>query len=61
MTVKAEFIHYDLGTNNVLVGATAGTGNSFNAAVHAQGNLVRAGVNYKFDFGGAPAPVVARY
>ncbi len=61
VTVKAEFIHYDLNSNNVLVASTAGTGNSFNAAIHAQGNLVRAGVNYKFDFGGAPAPVVARY
>ena len=61
VTLKAEFIHYDLGTQNVLVGAP-GTAGSFNSSVKTDGNLVRAGINYKLDLFGSPAsPVVARY
>ncbi len=61
VTLKAEFIHYDLGTSSILVPATT-TANSFTSRIKTEGNLVRAGIDYKFDlFGGAPSPVVARY
>ncbi len=61
--MKGEFIHYDLGTSNYLLLCNPGIGlggTSFNDRVHVDGNIVRAGVNYKFgDW--APVPVVARY
>ena len=62
VTVKAEFIHYDLGTSSLLVPATipAAAGSSFTSRVHIDGNLVRAGLNFKFG-DVAPVPVVARY
>ncbi len=51
VTLKAEYLHYDLGSQAL------GNGN-----VRNTGNIVRGGINYKFDFFGAPAaPVVARY
>ena len=61
VTLKAEFIHYDLGTSAVLVGGVVNPANSFTSQIRTQGNLARAGINYKFDLFGAPAPVVARY
>ncbi len=62
VTVKAEFIHFDLGTQNSQLGNTVGgNGTSQGLNVHTEGNLVRAGLNYKIDFNPAPAPVVARY
>ena len=62
VTLKAEFIHYDLGTQTTVVGSTLGTGNSYIARIRNNGNLVRAGINYKIDLFNAPAaPVVARY
>ena len=54
VTLKAEYIHYDLGTQALNAGR-------INASVKNDGNLVRGGINYKFDLFGAPAPVVARY
>ncbi len=62
VTLKAEFIRYDLGSTNLLVPATA-TANSYTTNIRTTGNLVRAGIDYKVDFfGGAPSsPVVARY
>jgi outer membrane immunogenic protein len=61
VTLKAEFIHYDLGTSSVLVPATT-TGNSFTTRIKTEGNLVRAGLDYKIDFSGAPsAPILAKY
>ena len=57
VTIKGEFIHYDLGTSNF-------NNNSgiyaYNVAVRTSGNLARAGLNFKFG-DVAPAPVVARY
>lgn len=50
ITIKAEYVHYDLGTRNVVVGpfspavATPGYISRF----HNEGNVVRAGFNYKF-------------
>ena len=55
VTLKAEYLHYDLGSQTASVGA-------LNSQVHNEGNLVRGGINYKFDLFGTPAaPVVARY
>lgn len=62
VTLKAEFIHYDLGPASAVIGgAGALAGSSFTVRGRADGNLVRAGVNYKFDTSGTPAAVVARY
>ncbi len=54
VTLKAEYLHYDLGTQSLGVGAVT-------SRVHNEGNLVRGGINYKMDFFGTPAAVVARY
>ena len=59
VTIKAEFIHYDLGTRTFLASTPAG-GSSFTTRVRTDGNLVRAGLNYKFGDVVMP-PVVARY
>ena len=61
VTLKAEYLHYDLGTSTVTAGNLLGGADAYVARVHNDGNLVRAGINYKIDFAGAPAPVVARY
>ena len=51
VTLKAEYIHYNLGSQAL-----------GNGTVRNTGNLVRGGINYKFDFfGSAATPVVARY
>jgi outer membrane immunogenic protein len=54
-SVKLEYLYTDLGrTNN----------NGFffnNNNFRERNHIVRAGLNYKFDWFGAPAPVVARY
>ena len=53
VTLKAEYLHYDLGraSNGAVFGTTK-----------TDGNIVRGGINYKLDlFGAGPAPVVARY
>lgn len=49
ITIKAEYVHYDLGTQNVLVAAIPGVGNgAYVSRFHTEGNIVRAGFNYKF-------------
>ncbi len=58
-TIRAEFVHYDLGTETVGVNPIGGAVGSYVSRFRTQGNLVRVGLGYKF--GGAPAPVVARY
>lgn len=51
VTLKAEYLHYDLGRNG-----------NVNGSSRVDGNLVRGGINYKLDlFGAGAAPVVARY
>jgi outer membrane immunogenic protein len=59
-TVKVEYLYVDLGrrTRTYIDPATL-TGFSF--ANRDRNHIVRAGLNYKFDWFGAPAPVVARY
>lgn len=62
VTIKAEYIHYDLGSRAVLVNNTglATVNGSYTTRFRNEGNLVRAGLNFKFG-GPVVAPVVARY
>jgi outer membrane immunogenic protein len=68
-SIKAEYLYYDLGNAsatavNVLY-PSAGRGlnteiqNVSNFSTRFNGNIVRAGVNYHFNWG--TAPVVAKY
>jgi outer membrane immunogenic protein len=67
-SAKLEYLYFDLGTattNTVVAGINNGTGAigyAFGTSTSARfnGNLVRAGVNYHFNFG-APAPVLAKF
>jgi outer membrane immunogenic protein len=68
-SVKVEYAYYDLGSvtynDGPLTSNLNGTGtvtfiNSAATRVHYNGNIVRAGINYHFNWG-APAPVVAKY
>jgi outer membrane immunogenic protein len=75
-SVKAEYLYYDLGsvTQNFLLTSVDAGGVPHPGAVHnggsalfggamrarINGNIVRAGLNYHFNWG-APAPVVAKY
>lgn len=49
VTIKAEYIRYDLGSRSVLVDSApyAGYG-SYISKFHTEGSIVRAGFNYKF-------------
>lgn len=69
-SAKAEYLYYSLGSLNsslfttglgYLNGAYIGTKNlySSNASTNFTGNIVRAGVNYHFNF--ASAPVIAKF
>ena len=60
VTVKVEYLHYVLGDNVGSIVTTGGAANAYTVRVQNNGNIVRAGLNYKFDFN-QPAPVVARY
>lgn len=55
VTLKAEYLHYNLGSE------TLGGAGTLTSRVHNEGNIVRGGINYKMDFFGTPAAVVARY
>ncbi|GJD33207.1 outer membrane protein [Methylobacterium aerolatum] len=48
ITIKAEYIHYDLGTQNVVVNSVATGAPSYLSRFKTEGNIVRAGFNYKF-------------
>jgi outer membrane immunogenic protein len=54
-SAKAEYLYVDLSSNG---GANSGWNVGYN--FQPQINVVRAGVNYHFNWG-APAPVVAKY
>jgi outer membrane immunogenic protein len=45
VTVKVEYLHYDLGSNNASLTVQ---GLPFTGRFHDEGNLVRVGLNYKF-------------
>ena len=49
-TVKAEYLYYDLGGNDVTVIATptGGSSGAYNSNFRNDGHIVRAGLNYKF-------------
>jgi len=50
LSLKAEYLYYDLGKTNVLVNAIPGVGvNSYNANFKNDGHIVRAGLNYRFN------------
>ena len=55
-SAKAEYLYIDLNNN----GATGGQGFNYGYFFHPEFNVVRAGINYHFNFG-AEAPVVAWY
>ncbi|WP_363347806.1 outer membrane beta-barrel protein [Methylocystis echinoides] len=66
-SAKVEYLYYDLGTvtqNFAIATSDPATGGSavFGGQVRGRinGNIVRAGLNYHFNWG-APAPVVAKY
>ncbi len=61
VTIRAEYLHYDLGASTLFLPNLFGSVNSYTVRIRNEGDLVRAGVNYKFDLGGTPAPVIARY
>lgn len=62
VTVKVEYLHYDLGSYDVPIVNIASTTGGFTQHIRSSGNIVRGGINYKFDlFGSSAAPVVARY
>lgn len=49
MTVKAEYLYYDLGDRNVLVDAVPGIGlNSYTTKFESKGHIGRIGFNYRF-------------
>jgi outer membrane immunogenic protein len=68
-SAKVEYLYYDLGRVTFNSSATAASllatgdvvfGNAHQVSGHFSGNIVRAGLNYHFNWG-APAPVVAKY
>ncbi|WP_375464729.1 outer membrane protein [uncultured Methylobacterium sp.] len=48
VTIKGEYLRYDLGSRNLLVGTTGGPGAGYVAQFQTEGSLARAGINYKF-------------
>ncbi len=62
ISVKGEFVHYDLGTGQTPIPNTTGIDSGYIAHTHTAGNIVRAGINYKFNsFGGAGTQDIARF
>jgi opacity protein-like surface antigen len=63
-SLKAEYLYYDLGiANTANVGALFYTSGGLSAVAHTalfDGHVIRAGVNYHFNWG-APAEIVAKY
>lgn len=61
LSVKAEYLYYNLGrTTGTIVYQYAPDFSTLTGVTRHNGNIVRAGLNYKFSWG-APAPVVAKY
>ena len=51
VTIKAEYLHYDLGTKSLAVastGETLGATGTYTQRIHTDGDLARVGLNYKF-------------
>jgi outer membrane immunogenic protein len=62
-TVRAEYLYYDLGTLNATLPflPVPGYYNSFIDHDRLDGDLVRIGLNYKFNLFEPPTPVVSKY
>ncbi len=61
LTIKTEYLYVNLGTNSALYnGVILGDINA-NVNQKTTANIVRAGLNYKFDWFSAPPAVVAKY
>ena len=56
ISVKAEYLYADLSSG----GTTGGCGWNYGYHLHPEVNIVRAGVNYHFNWA-APAPVLAKF
>nr|WP_210301956.1 porin family protein [Methylobacterium brachythecii] len=48
VTIKAEYLRYDLGSRNLLVATRGGPGVGYNSRFDTEGSIVRAGLNFKF-------------
>lgn len=48
VTVKGEYLRYDLGSRNLFVASTGGPGLGYIARSQTEGSIARAGINYKF-------------
>ncbi len=48
VTLKAEYIHYDLGTSSFTATPVGGGSNGYAVRAKTEGNLARVGLNYKF-------------
>ena len=48
ITLKAEYLRYDLGSRNVFVPSVGGPGVGYVSRFSTEGSLARAGINYKF-------------
>ena len=60
-SVKVEYLYYDLGrTTSSIFYAYAPNTSSVTGSIRHNGNIVRAGLNYRFNWW-APAPIVAKY
>jgi outer membrane immunogenic protein len=65
-SAKIEYLYYDLGSIATPAAVASGSGvgggliTGYSASSRFSGHIVRAGVNYHFNWG-APAPVVAKY
>ena len=63
-SAKVEYLYYDLGSTNASVPLGGGSPLLYSSALLTtasyNGQIVRVGLNYHFNWG-APAPVVAKY
>ena len=63
ISLKAEYLYYDLGDEDVRVGLQPGFAPALGAGYFSEfrndGHIIRGGINFKF--GAPPAPVMARY
>ena len=61
-SLKAEYLHFDFG-KNAFAAVTTSSGRGFFAQrrVSLTDEVVRIGLNYRFDFGAKPVAVVAKY
>ncbi len=48
VTLKAEYLHYDLGTKGIVVAVQTGGNSNYTQRIKTDGDLARVGINYKF-------------